>query len=371
MINEFNSRFRRLLQLTLIAEAVFWGVAMLLYAFVKPGSMDFLHPGMFWFFWLIPALFAGFVWRWLWKIRLYDTYRAMGKTRMIRVRFQPIRYFLQYFLLRCVVFFVVVAMAQPVMGSRKVKGSRRVLDLVICLDISSSMNTMDIAENTSRLTVAKRGLIQLLNNLKGERISVVIFANEAYTQLPLTMDYGAAKMFIQEIETSMISDQGTNVGAALEVAQEQFRDGESGHAIVVITDGEDHEQQWLEQIEKLREAKIELSYYGIGTTKGGLIPNDPYDLSAGYKREGGVAVVSRLDREGLRKMAAATNSNVDFSDAPFPDMTSLIADLSSVQNKTVKEMEFQVQHNYFQVPLLIAFFCFLAYLFVPLLVNRE
>lgn len=371
MTEPYNSRFRKLMQLTLVAEASFWGAVILLYTFVKPRSMDFLHPGMFWFFLLIPVLFVVFVLRWQWKSKLYDTYRGMGKTRMIRVRFQPIRYFLQYFLLRCVVFFIVTAMAQPVMGSRKVKGSRRVLDLVICLDISASMNTMDIAPNTSRLDVAKRGIIQLLNNLKGERISVVIFANEAYTQLPLTMDYGAAKMFIQEIETAMISDQGTNVGAALEVAQEQFRDSESGHAIVVITDGEDHEQQWRDQVAKIRESKVELSYYGIGTTKGGLIPNDPDDLSAGYKRENGVAVVSRLDQDGLRKMAAATNSNVEFSNAAFPDMTGLIAELSSVQNKTVKEMEFQIRHNYFQVPLFVAFCCFLAYLFVPLLVNRE
>lgn len=367
----YNSRYRRLMQLTLVAEAIFWGVVLLLYAFVKPSAMEFLHPGMFWLFLLIPALFVVFVLRWQWKSRLYDAYRGMGKTRMIRVTFQPVRYFLQYFLLRSVVFFLVLALAQPVMGSRKVKGSRRVLDLVICLDISSSMNTMDIAANTSRLTVAKRALTQLLNNLKGERISVVIFANEAYTQLPLTMDYGAAKMFIQEIETSMISDQGTNVGTALEVAREQFKDGESGHAIVVITDGEDHEQQWKEQIAKLREANVELSYYGIGTTKGGLIPNDPDDLSAGYKRESGTAVVSRLDKDGLRRMAAASGSNVEFSDAAFPDMSGLISELSSVQNKTVKEMEFSVQHNYFQVPLFLAFSCFLAYLFVPFLVNRK
>jgi len=369
-MTEPTSNYRKLLQLTLVAEAIFWAVAGILYAVAKPSAMSFLHPGMFWLFGLIPGIFVVFLLRWQWKSRLYEQYQGIGKTRMIWVTFQPVRYFLQYFFLRSIVFFLVVALSQPILGSRKVKGSRRVLDLVICLDISSSMNTMDIEANTSRLTVAKRGMIQLLNNLKGERISVVIFANEAYTQLPLTMDYGAAKMFIQEIETAMISDQGTNIGSALEVAQSQFIDGESGHAIVVITDGEDHEQKWQEQVEKIRESKIELSYYGIGTSKGGLIPNDPYDLQAGYKRENGSTVVSRLDQDGLRKMAAATGSDVEFSSVPFPDMSGLIAGLSSVKNKTVKEMEFKVQKNYFQVPLFCAFCCFLGYLFVPFLVKR-
>ena len=370
-MTEPTVKLRQLLHLTLVAEAVFWAATAMLYLFVKPAAMDFLHPGMFWLFLLIPAIFAVFLLRWQWKSKLYDQYHGIGKTRMIWVTFQPVRYFLQYFFLRSIVFFLVVALSQPVLGTRKVKGSRRVLDLVICLDISSSMNTMDIEANTSRLTVAKRGMIQLLNNLKGERISVVVFANAAYTQLPLTMDYGAAKMFIQEIETSMISDQGTNIGSALEVAQSQFIDGESGHAIVVITDGEDHEQKWQEQTEKIRETKVELSYFGIGTTKGGLIPNDPYDASAGYKRENGSTVVSRLDQDGLRKMAAATGSNVEFSSVPFPDMSGLIYNLSSVKNKTVKEMEFKIQKNYFQIPLFLAFCCFLGYLFVPFLVKRS
>ena len=371
MTEQTNIRYRRLLNLTLGAEAVFWVLAFLLYFAFKPTHMEFSYPARLWFLLLIPAIFLVFVFRWQWKSDLYEQYQGKGKTRMIWITFQPLRYFLTYFFLRMIVFFVVLALSQPVLGSAKVKGTRRVLDLVICLDISSSMNTMDIAEKTSRLTVAKRGINQLLNNLKGERISVVVFANEAYIQLPLTMDYGAAKMFINEIETSMIADQGTNIGAALEVAQSQFMDGESGHAVVVITDGEDHEQKWQEQVEKILNSGVELIYYGIGTANGGLIPNDPEDPSAGYKRSGGSAVVSRLDEAGLRKMAAATGSAVEISSSPFPDMTGLMADMSSVKNKTVKELEFTIKKNYYQIPLALAFFCFLGYLFVPFLVNRS
>lgn len=371
MTEQVNSKYRQLIQLTLVAEAIFWTATLMLYVLAQPADIDILHPEMFWLFALIPGVLVVFLLRWQWKSNLYDQYHGTGKTRMIRVTFQPVRYFLQYFFFRSIIFFLVVALSQPAMGSRKIKGSRRVLDLVICLDVSASMNTKDIDGNTSRLTAAKRGMIQLMNSLKGERISVVIFANEAFTQLPLTMDYGAAKMFIQEIETSMIADQGTNIGAALKVAQKQFIDGQSGHAIVVITDGEDHEAQWKEQVDKIVEHKVELTYYGIGTERGGLVPNDPYDEEAGYKTENGNSVRSSLDVEGLRTMAAATGSNVTFSSDPFPDMSGLVASLSAIRNKTVKEMEFTVQKNYFQVPLFLAFCCFLGYLFTPFFLKHS
>jgi Ca-activated chloride channel family protein len=373
MTKHFSHAFRMLVIWTLIAEVIFWGVTGLLYSNVFNGGneLTFLHPELFWLLFLIPGVLVVYLRRWQWKSELYENYRGMGKTRMLWVKFNPVRYFLQYFFLRNILFFLVLALVQPAMGNRKVKGSKRVLDLVICLDISSSMNTMDMGENTTRLTVAKRGIIQLLNNLKGERISVVVFANNAYTQLPLTMDYGAAKLFVQEIETDMISEQGTNIGTALEIAQLQFIDSESGHAILVITDGEDHEQLWREQVNRIVEKGIELSYFGIGTEQGGLIPIDPKDPASGYKREGGTAVVSRLDVEGLKRMAGVSRSPLNFAASAYPDMSAVATALSSVKSKTVKNMEFTVQRNYYQIPLIIALCCFLGYLFVPFFVNRS
>lgn len=373
MTKEFSWAYRKLVLWTLIAEVAFWAASAIVYfLFFASGSteLQFLHPHLFWMFLSIPAILFVYLRRWRWKSNLYESYRGMGRTRMLWVTFHPVRYFLQYFFLRNILFFLIIALAQPIMGNRKVKGQKRVLDLVICLDISSSMNTMDM-EGDSRLTVAKRGISQLLNNLKGERISVVVFANNAYTQLPLTMDYGAAKMFVNEIETDMISDQGTNIGAALRVAQTQFIDSESGHAVLVITDGEDHEQLWRDQVNQIVKKKIELSYFGIGTEQGGLIPIDPQDPAMGYKRDGGSTVVSRLDVNGLKRMAEASNSPVYFAGSAYPDMISVVNELSSVKTSTVKSMEFTVQRNYYQIPLVIAFCCFMAYLFVPFLVHRS
>lgn len=374
MTDSVRQTYRKLVVLTLIAEAGCWLLALLAYSssarWWGSGSLKFLHPGFSWGFLIVPVLLFTYIRRWEWKSRLYEKYRGMGNTRMLWIRFKPLRYFLQYFFLRNIVFFLVLALMQPAMGSSKVKASRRVLDLVICLDISSSMNVQDL-NGISRLEVAKRGIAELLNNLSGERIAVVVFANSAYTQLPLTMDYGAAKMFTGEIETDMISDQGTNIGDALRVAQEQFIDGESGHAILVITDGEDHALEWKQQIAAIRKKGIELSYYGIGTERGGLIPNDPQDSRAGYKREGASAIVSRLDRQALKRMASATNSSLYFTESAFPDMSRVIKDLSAVKTREVRNMEFMIDRNYYKIPLVMAFIFLLGYLFVPFLVNRS
>lgn len=372
MTKQFSQQFRKLVLWTVLSEILFWVFAALLYGTfaVAGANFQFLHPGFFWMLVLIPGVLTVYFFRWKWKSELYETYRGMGRTRMLWIPFAPLRYFLQYFFLRNILFFIILALAQPVMGNHKVKGSKRILDLVICLDVSSSMNTMDM-DGDSRLTVAKRGIIQLLNNLKGERVSVVIFANEAYTQLPLTMDYGAAKIFVQEIETELILNQGTNIGAALEMAKMQFVDSESGHAVLVITDGEDHEQLWREQVSAYAEKGIELSYFGIGTEQGGLIPADPSNPESGYKRDGGAAVVSRLDINGLKRMASASGSALNIANSAYPDMSAVATDLSAVKSKTVDNLEFTVQKNYYQVPLVIAFCCFLGYLFVPLFVNRS
>lgn len=365
--------YQRLLQLVLATEIIWWLAVLLLFMFrdFESGSLRLLHKNYLWFWLVIPFFLLASWYHWLWKSRLYDQYAGKGRTRMLWVTFEPLKAFLHYFLLRSVLFFIVVALAQPVMGSKKVKGSKRVLDLVICLDVSNSMNVQDMSGKTSRLKAAKNAIIQLLNQLKGERVSVIIFANDAFTQLPLTMDYGAAKLFVPDIETSMISDQGTNIGIALQEAQNQFKDEESGRAILVITDGEDHEQLWQDQIKELQKKEVLLAYLGLGTKSGGLIPNDPYEPALGFKRQNGKPVVSKIEMAGLQSMASASNSQLVVSSSAFPEVNSLAQSFSNVKNKTVKSMEFKVDKNYYHIAVFMALACFIAYLFLPYILNRK
>lgn len=369
-----TTTYQRLMSLLLISEGGWWLLVLMTYLFLPFNSWNvkLLYPEMLSLWMLIPV-FAGLSWiHWNWKSKIYEHYSGYGNTRMLWVTFEPTKAFLHYFLLRSTYFFIILAMAQPVAGSRKVNGSKRVLDLVICLDISNSMNTQDMGGNdVSRLTAAKQAIGELLNQLKGERIAVVVFANDAYTQLPLTMDYGAAKLFIPDIETSMISDQGTNIGRALEIAQEQFKDTESGKAILVITDGEDHEALWKEQIAELKKKNVELAYLGLGSSKGGLIPNNPYDISEGYKRESGQAVVSRIDKSGLERMASESGSILVTSDSPFPNIYDIATNYKNTKNKQVMKVEFNVDKNYFYVPTILALLCMICYFFLPILIRSN
>lgn len=371
MIKEKNT-YNHLVNGLLISEAIWWALVFVMYVFFpfESWGVKLLHSEMLGLWAVIPLL-GILTWiQWRWKARIYAEYSGYGSTRMLWVRFEPVKAFLHYFLLRSTYFFVVLAMAQPVAGSRKVNGSKRVLDLVICLDISNSMNTKDMGGNkTSRLTAAKNAIGELLNQLKGERIAVVIFANDAYTQLPLTMDYGAAKLFVPDIETSMISDQGTNIGRALEVAQDQFKDTESGKAILVITDGEDHEALWKKQLTELKKKNVELAYLGLGSAKGGLIPNNPYDESEGYKRENGQAVVSKIDQKELTRMAGESGSILVTSDSPFPNIYDIATNYKNTKNKQVMKVEFKVDKNYFYIPTILALLCMICYFFLPIIIN--
>ena len=373
MIKE-KSTYKRLVNLLVVSETIWWAAVFVLFVLIPKMNtqVNLLHPEMLGLWVIIPVL-GVLTWiQWNWKAKIYEEYSGYGSTRMLWVKFEPAKAFLHYFLLRSTYFFIVLAMAQPVAGSRKVNGSKRVLDLVICLDISNSMNTKDMGGNqSSRLTAAKHAIGELLNQLKGERIAVVVFANNAYTQLPLTMDYGAAKLFVPDIETSMISDQGTNIGRALEVAQEQFKDTESGKAVLVITDGEDHEALWKKQLEVLKKKNVELAYLGLGSAKGGLIPNNPYDETEGYKREAGKAVVSKIDKTGLTRMASASGSVLVTSDSPFPNIYDIATNYKNSKNKQVLKVEFKVDKNYFYIPASLALLCMICYFFLPIIINSN
>ncbi|MDR0802330.1 VWA domain-containing protein [Fluviicola sp.] len=369
-----HSTYQHLVKLLLISEGIWWLLVLICCVVLPFGrwGVKLLHPEML-LLWIIIPILGVLTWlQWNWKSKIYQQYSGYGTTRMLWVKFEPVKAFLHYFLLRSTYFFIVLAMAQPVAGSRKVNGSKRVLDLVICLDISNSMNTKDMGGGqVSRLTAAKQAIGELMNQLKGERIAVVVFANDAYTQLPLTMDYGAAKLFIPDIETSMITDQGTNIGRALELAREQFKDTESGKAVLVITDGEDHENLWKKQLTELKKQHIELVYLGLGSAKGGLIPNNPYDVSEGYKRENGQAVVSRLDKKSLERMAAASGSILVVSNSAFPNIYNIAANYKNTKNKQVMKVEFNVDKNYFYIPAILALFCMICYFFLPILIKPE
>jgi Ca-activated chloride channel family protein len=275
--------------------------------------------------------------------------------RVVQSYFKPVNSIsisLKYFLFKTAFAFLVLTMAQPVFGKKKVSGTTDSLELVICLDISNSMNTKDISDEMTRLDISKRALIQLINNLHGERIGICLFANNAFVQLPITRDYGAAKLFVTDIETDMMSAQGTNIDAALRTAIQMFSKDRTAKGIILVTDGENHESDPTEVLSTIKKEKIQFSVLGIGTEKGGLIPKNPKRPELGYKTTStGRSVVSKLNESFIKKIASKGGGYANVSSSEFPDLSALLTQINQMKRAKIDNLEFDIKQERYQVTL--------------------
>lgn len=196
------------------------------------------------------------------------------------------------------------ALANPQIGSKLEKVEREGVDLMIALDVSNSMLAEDIKPN--RLEQAKRAITKLVDNLQGDRIGIVVFAGRAYTQLPITSDYSAAKLFINTIDTDVVPTQGTSIGQAINLCMEAFDSNEHDRAIIIITDGEDHDDDPVSAAENAAKNDVSVYTIGIGLPEGAPIPVYSNGRQTGYKKDlSGKTVVTKLDEITLQKIAAA------------------------------------------------------------------
>ena len=353
----------------IIWEVVFWILYYVLLAalglFSKGGSGERLiykQPEVIYALGLLLPIVGIF----LYNILQNNKIAGNARSKTARSFLQPVSSlsaFVKYLLFRNAFVLLVIAMAQPVFGSKKVAGTAQSLELVIALDVSNSMNTRDISDDISRLDISKRAITQLINSLGGEKIGISLFANSAFVQLPITSDYGAAKLFIQDIESNMISSQGTNIRAAVEVSQAMFSKEKTTKAIILITDGENHEENPTEALAKLREENIQLCVLGIGTESGGLVPKNPKRPELGYKTDAlGKTIVSKLNRSFIKQIAQKGGGTATISNDEFPNLSALLTQISQMKRTKIDNFEFDIKQERYQVPLLISILFWLAYL---------
>ena len=179
------------------------------------------------------------------------------------------------------------------------------IDLVIALDISNSMLCEDITPN--RLESSKRAIEQLIRKLHNDRLGIIVFAGDAMVQLPITTDYAAAKLFLRNISTEVIAKQGTAIGTALELASESFElESPTQKAIVVITDGENHEDDAIQFAKEISKKGIKIHTIGMGAQNGGPIPIYKGKKQVGFRKDkGGNTVISKLNESMLKEIAGA------------------------------------------------------------------
>ncbi|MCD8165891.1 MAG: VWA domain-containing protein, partial [Bacteroides sp.] len=198
---------------------------------------------------------------------------------------------------------LIFVIARPQFGAKYETVKRSGVEVIIALDISNSMLAEDVAPN--RLERAKRVISRMVDDLENDKVAMIVFAGDAFTQLPITSDFISAKMFLSSIDPSLIARQGTDIRAAIELAQRSFTPQEGvGRSIVIITDGESHEGGAVEAAQKAAADDIQVNVLGIGSPDGAPIP----DGHNNYRkdREGNV-VITRLNEEMCQEISRAGN----------------------------------------------------------------
>ena len=213
----------------------------------------------------------------------------------------PVRRGVKFWLMIASVMLLIIMLARPQMGTKINQEQRQGIEVLIALDISNSMNAEDV--EPSRLDKSKMLIENLVDNFTEDKVGLVVFAGDAFVQLPITSDYVSAKMFLQNIESSLIAAQGTNLAEAISLSSRSFTKQENvGRAIIIITDGEDHEGGVIDAAKQAKKNGMRVFVLGVGSPKGSPVP----DGNGGYMKDNtGREVMSALNEDMCKQIAQA------------------------------------------------------------------
>ena len=304
----------------------------------------FEDPIYLWLLLAVPVLFlVRFV---VWKQRK-NKLKKFGDPQLLR-QLMPdasvARPRVKFALLMAALSLLIVLLARPQMGSRISKEKRNGIETIIALDISNSMMATDVVP--SRLDKSKLLVENLVDHFTNDKIGLVVFAGDAFVQLPITSDYVSAKMFLQNIDPSLIASQGTDIARAIDVSMHSFTQAEKvGKAIIVITDGEDHEGGAVEAAKIARKKGINVFILGVGDPKGAPIPTG----DGGYMTDNtGQTVMSALNEEMCREVAKAGSGVYIHVDNTSDAQSRLNNELTKLQKGETESVVYSEYDEQFQ-----------------------
>ncbi|MDG1778143.1 MAG: VWA domain-containing protein [Flavobacteriaceae bacterium] len=302
----------------------------------------------FWLLFVLLGMFLLFLWTQLWKKR---TKRKFSDSELLK-RLSPdqslFKSVLKFITLGLAFVCLIVALVNPKIGTSLETVKREGVDIVFAIDVSKSMLAEDIAPN--RLEKAKQLTTQIINNLVSDRVGIIAYAGKAVPQLPITTDYAAAKMFLQNINTEMLSSQGTAIDEAIQLSRSYYNDEEqTNRVLVIISDGEDHNDLSLDVAEAAAEEGIKIFTIGVGTEKGGPIPFKRNGIVMSYKKDqDGATVITKMNKKILAEVAKEANGTyVDGKNTG--EVTETIRDiLNKMDKKEFEAKEFAEFEDQFQ-----------------------
>lgn len=295
----------------------------------------------------------------LWAVRLWsdrrrrNRIRRFGDEELVHEMMEDvssIRPKVKFWLLTAALGLLVIALARPQMGTRISREKRQGIEAIICLDISNSMLATDVVP--SRLAKSKLLVENMVDKFVNDKVGLIVFAGDAFVQLPITSDYVSAKMFMHSISPSLIATQGTDIAAAINLALHSFTpDEKAGKAIVVITDGEDHEGKALEMAREAKEKGVRVFILGVGTQNGSAIRTaDGHYLTDNT----GQTVISRLNEDMCKEIAEAGSGTYIHVDNNSEAQQRLDDEIAKMQKGEVEAVIYSEYAEQFQAVGIIA-----------------
>lgn len=329
--------------------------------------MRFANPYMLYFLLLVPVAIVVYYYL---QSKRRKALKAFGEQTLIQhlmPLYSPTRQNIKAWLLLIAFALQILILARPQFGTKLETTKRSGIEIMVAIDVSNSMNSMDVSP--SRLEMAKMAVSRLVDKMTNDRLGIVVFAGTAHVQLPITTDYPSAKMFLSSISTGMVPVQGTAIGAAINMCRNSFTSQENiNRAIIIITDGENHEDDGVEAARIAASEGIRVYTVGMGTPKGSPIPVTPGNTHDFIKDKQGNVVISKIDEQSLVNIAAESNGAYIPANNIRNGINALVEELNNIEKTEFESKVYSQYSDRFQYLEIIVIFLLLIDL---LLLGRK
>ncbi len=330
----------------------------------------FANPDFIYLLLLLPLLIVLFI---INEIRKKRSLKRLGNLDLVRTllpEMSTTRPLIKFVLQLVAITAGIIIMSRPQFGSKIEDIKKEGVEVIIALDVSNSMLAEDIQPD--RLTRAKQAISRLVDNLDNDKIGLIVFAGDAYTQIPVTTDYISAKMFLSSISPEMVPKQGTSIGAAINLGIRSFSPGEGkSKALIIITDGENHEDEPVKNAEEASKAGIVIHTIGIGSTDGVPVPLIVNGKKDFLKDRDGNTVITKLDEEILKKIAVSTNGSYVRASNSNIGLDKIYSEVQNMKKQELESTMYTEYNDQFQIFTVVALLLLLADFIIMERKNRR
>ncbi len=314
-------------------------------------EISFIYLGL-----IIPILFLVFLIFRRWQKKSIRKYFDINTIKFLSPEISNSKPLLKFIIISFALLMLVISLVNPKIGTELKTVKREGVDIVFAIDVSKSMLAEDIAPN--RIIKSKRIVSELFNNLGSDRVGIIAYASTAIPVLPITTDFSSARMFLESLNTDMLSSQGTSIAEAINLSKNYFNDeNQTNRVLCVISDGEDHEIQNNDLSDIVKESGITIISIGVGSPNGAPIPIKENDIVKSYKKDDkGEVVITKLNENILKDMATQTGGIYFKGDNTNSVVSSIVDELKEMDKQEFESKQFVSFKDQFQWFLFVGLF---------------